>query len=422
MPEARLFRARYLLPIGRPAIEDGALLVQAGRLAAVGPWLEVRTASAGAAVVDFGEAVLLPPLVNAHTHLELTHFPQWARSAGVTARATSFVDWIRQVIRVKRQVSGERFHLSVAAGIAASLAAGTGAVGDILSYFPARKAYAGTPLRGRIFLETLGQDPGTNRQVLIAIEEILRKRLVGEMTYGFAPHSPYSLSPDYLEEVFATARRHRSPLTIHLAESAAEVDFFATGTGAIAEELYPFVGWGDLVPPPAGLSPVAYLAERGGLKNGVLLAHGVQVTAAEADRLAQVGAAVVLCPRSNNRLSVGRAPVEMYRQAGVTLALGTDSRASNDSLSVWDELAFACSWFAGALDPAAWLAVATRGGAQALGLEKEMGQLTPGLGAHFQVLVPPSLPLRQDLEEFLCSPGRTAEVRFLYLAGREVLH
>ncbi len=421
MKKAKLYLTRYLLPIGALPIEDGALLVRDGRIAAVGRKSELTAVTPGVPTVDFGDSILLPPLVNAHTHLELTHFPLWARAAGITPRLDTFVDWIKYVIRIKRQISSERFLLSLTAGIRDSLAAGTGAVGDILSYFPARAAYAGTPLRGRIFLETLGQEPETNRQVLNAIEEIIGRGRVGETAFGFAPHALYTLSPDYQQEVFAAARRLHKPLTIHLAESSAEEEFLARASGPLAEELYPFVGWSDKVPPPGGRTPLEILADRGGLHPDNLLAHGIQVTEADIARIAEAGAAVALCPRSNARLNVGRAPVEQYRRAGVPLALGTDSRASCDSLSIWDELAFARTWFAGTCTPAEWLSIATQGGAQALGLGAQMGRLAAGYGAHFQVLAPPALPPRGELEEFLCSPGRTADVKALYLAGADVL-
>ncbi len=411
MKKPIIYCGRYLLPIAAAPIENGALLVRDGRIAAVGGAAEIKAAAPAAEIVDFGEAVLLPPLVNAHTHLELTHFPRWAQSAGISPRLDTFVDWIRYVIRVKRQVTGEGFALSITAGIKESLAAGTGAIGDILSCFSARAAYASSPLYGRIFLEILGQDSQTLDRLLVAIEEIVRRRPNGAADFGFSPHSLYTLPADHLRMVVAAAERHDKFLTIHLAESTAEREFIATSTGPIAEALYSSIGWKDKVPPPSGLSPLAFLDQCGGLRSKTLLAHGVQVTADDIARIAQAGAAVALCPRSNAQLGVGRAPVDLYRKAGVTLSLGTDSRASCDSLSIWDELAFARTWFANDLSPSEWLAVATDGGAKALGLGEAMGQLVVGAAANFQVLTPAFLPSHHELEEFLCSPGRSGRSR-----------
>lgn len=421
MNKETIYTARYLLPVAAPPIEDGALLVLQGRIAAVGSRKELTAAHPGAAVVDFGEAVLLPPFANAHTHLELTHFPRWAAMIGETAPPGSFVEWIQRVIRVKRRVAEGQYNPSLLAGIRLSLAAGTGAVGDILSCFPVRFAHQGSPLKGCLFFEILGHDPARNRDILRSIGRFLDEGRSGGLLAGLSPHSPYTLSSEYIEELFAFARARQAPLAIHVAESPDEVVFLRDADGPLAKVLYPFVGWQKMVPPPAHRTPVAYLEERGGLSPRNLLVHGVQVTAEDVGRLSRAGATVVLCPRSNARLGVGKAPVALYLEHGVPLAFGTDSLASCDSLSLWDEIAFALEWFEGGLTPRQLLAMATRSGARALGLEGEMGALAAGFGAHFQVLVPPSLPSLAELESYLCSLGRSAEVSALYLDGRDVL-
>lgn len=418
---ATLFLSRYLLPVTSAPIEDGALLVNEGRIVAVGRRKELIAVSTGAAMVDFGDAILLPPLVNAHTHLELTHFPLWDKGCRPDTDPAGFVDWILHVIRVKRGVALERFEPSLAAGIEASYAAGTGAVGDILSYFPARKAYVNTPLRGHLYLETLGRDPGMGRKILSRIGDLLQEKRAGQLKLGIAPHSPYSVSAEYLEHIFDFARRRKVPTTLHLAESREESTFLYDSLGPMKDLLYPFVGWERMVPPPARRSPVAFVDACGGLVPSCLLAHGVQVDAADAGRLARSGATVVCCPRSNARLGVGKAPVALYRQAGVPLALGTDSLASCDSLSIWDEIAFAYDWFEGQLSPFELLTMATISGARALGVAGDLGELKVGLGCNFQVLTPEDLPPFKDLEAFLCAPGRSAEVSSLFLDAWDML-
>lgn len=415
----KLFRARYLLPIATPPLEDGALLVEGGRIVSVGPFAELRRTTAE--IVDFGEAILLPPLVNAHTHLELSHFPRWAAAQEVATGPAPFIEWLQRVIRVKRPLDPEQYLPSLADGISQSLAAGTGAVGDILSRFTARVAYQGTALRGRFFLETLGLDSLRHRRLLEAVGTVTAEGRCGRMEPGLSPHSPYTLSTRNLREAFAFARRRLLPTAIHLAESAAETAFLQNSRGEVAEVLYPLVGWQQQIPRPARLSPVAYLARQQGLGADTLLVHGVQVTAADIELIAASGATVVLCPRSNAHLQVGQAPVALYLAAGVPLALGTDSLSSSPSLSVWDELAFARRWFTGAISCQELLTAATRNGAAALGLSGEMGILAKGWGGNFQVLSPGALPPAADLHQFLCSDGRSAEVKSLFLNGLDVL-
>src|SRR5690606_13444091 len=140
-------------------------------------------------------------------------------------------DWMLRVIRVKRSLDFRSYRPSLEEGIRLSLKAGTGAVGDILSFFPVRTAYADTPLRGRLFLETLGREPVRNREHLREIGRILDEGGIGVMEPGISPHSPYTLSAEYLKDVFDFARRRDIPLSIHFAESRDEVDFLRDSEG-----------------------------------------------------------------------------------------------------------------------------------------------------------------------------------------------
>ena len=409
--KAQLLRARYLLPTaGAAPIEDGALLIAGGRIIAVGGYSTLRASAAE--IIDYGDAVILTPLVNAHCHLELSDFPQWARACGETAEPTGFVGWIRQLIRVRRALGTDPVPASAATGIQQLLAAGTGAVGDILTSPGALAPLLASPLYGWIFFETIGLE---EERFVPALETALAsaRSLAFPLRGGLSPHATYTVSDRHLQRAISTGL----PLAIHCAESPEESLFLREGRGAIADELYPAAGWPLLKRAP-GLSPVAWLAAHGALSPQTLLIHGVQVEASDAARIASSGASVVLCPRSNAHLGVGTAPVGLYKKAGVPLALGTDSLASNDSLSLWDEVAFARSVYP-ELSPAELLAIATRGGAQALGLAQEMGELTVGSGAHLQVLTAATLPPVAELAEWLCCGEH--QVVALWLAGIERL-
>ena len=416
---ATIFAARQLLPINRPAIAHGGMLVDKGRIVAVGSSERLASNCPDAHVVDFGNAVVLPPMVNAHTHLELTRFPSWAERAGLDGPPASFVDWIQRLIKVRRGRPTDEFAPSISAGISACLDSGTAAVGDVLSYFPARTAYSSSPLRGRVFFEALGRESAKCRWMLETIDKMVEEGFAGWLSPAVSPHSPYSLSEDFLQQVCSFARKQGLPIMVHLAESPEEVEFLQSSSGRIAEQLFPFVGWRTMLPPAAGISPLDALQRAGGLHSTSLLVHGVQLSESEIKRVADTGSTVVLCPRSNARLDVGQAPLKQLREAGARIAFGTDSMASVDSLSIWDEIAFARSSYGAEADPAFLLEAATRGGARALGIEGEMGTFAAGYGVHFQVVRLPQEINDDEITDYLCSGVKNEAVR-LYLDGEEV--
>jgi cytosine/adenosine deaminase-related metal-dependent hydrolase len=417
----KLYTARYVLPITAPPIEDGALLVTGSKIRAVGLRKELAAARADAEVVDYGDSVLLPPMVNAHTHLELTHFADWARLAGEAENPQNFVDWILRLVRVRRTVGSDKLQESLISGLNASLCAGTGAVGDILSTLDIAGAYRHLPLAGKAFAEVLGHDHAAVSTRLANIADLFDDGPETGLDWGLSPHSPYTLSSAALEQVFAFTRKHNLQACIHLAESREESFFLQDGAGDIAEKLYPAAKWDHQMDSIPGCSPVKALCQQQKLKAHDLVVHGVQVDIDDVALLKQAGCTVVLCPRSNAALGVGKAPVADYVRAGVPLAIGTDSLASAPSVSVWEELAFAQQWFSSDLKADKWLEIATLGGAIALGLNGRMGALGSGYEASFQVLSLPGMPEMVQLESALCNAGDAVKVTHLYLSGRNVL-
>ena len=402
-----LYCARHLLPIDSPGIEDGALLVGNGRIIAVGLRSELAAEYPAATIVDFGDAVILPPLVNAHTHLELTDFPGWSAAAGEGAQG-DFVDWILNLVRVRLTVDAAAARASLQNGLQQSLAAGTGAIGDILTTLDLAAAYVDTPLAGRVFIEVLGIDPTAVAARLAVISEFLATPPAPSLAWGLSPHAPYTLSRETYGMAREFARELGLPLATHRAESVWERGFLTNGSG-ILQRLHTSVGW-SLPPDP----PLFGL-------DGGLVVHGVHLNDAEIALVAHSGSPVVLCPRSNSAFDDARAPLAALHRAGVPLAIGTDSRASSPSLSVWDELAFARTWFAGTLEPEQWLRIATIGGAKALGVDARIGSLAGGLPASFQIVATPTAATKATLTEALCSAGSDIEVQALFLAGENVL-
>jgi aminodeoxyfutalosine deaminase len=379
----RIYAASYLLPITSPPIAGGAIAVEDGVIKAVGMVADLHAAYS-APVVDLPGCAITPGFVNAHTHLELTHFPAWKVRKDLDFLPKSYVEWIRQVVKIKRALQPEDLEHSVREGLRQSLESGTTSVGDILTDFSLAPLYAESPVSGRIYFEAIGQDPALCEPLLERMEAAI-KNLDGNLFPGISPHTPYTVSADLFQKLQQLAAKLGVPKAVHLSESREEVSFIYDTTGPFAEVLYPMAHWEQYLPHPMRATSASYLDNLGILDASTLAIHAVQVTPSDVALLKERGVTVVLCPRSNDRLFVGRAPHHLFKRHGLPLAIGTDSLASNDSLSVLDEIRFLQQMSPEEFTAEELLEMATWGGAKALGIEGRTGSLEAGKRADFLV-------------------------------------
>ncbi len=234
---------------------------------------------------------------------------------------------------------------------------------------------------------------------------------------GLSPHAPHTLSSAFLQELAGLARDHSLPVVIHLSESREEAAFMHDSSGKIAELLYPFADWETYLPSPRRTTSAAYLESLGLLNPLTSAVHCVHITPDDAHLLKKHGVTAILCPRSNERLAVGKAPAPLLKNYGIPLALGTDSLASNDSLSLWDEMRFLRREFPGLFTPDEVVEMATLGAAKALHLESEAGSLEKGKRADFLVLTPPRITSPNELAEALIEESRLDEV---FIGGKAI--
>ncbi|QWV98634.1 amidohydrolase family protein [Geomonas nitrogeniifigens] len=408
----RIYAASYLLPISSPPIAGGALAVKDGRIVAVGKVHELR-AQFSAPVTDLHESVIMPGLVNAHTHLELTHFPAWKLRKELDYLPKRYVEWIQQVVKIKRALEPGDLEHSVREGMRLCLESGTTAVGDILSDLSLVPLYRDTPLTGRLFLEAIGHDPLLCDTLVARIEATL-ETLQGGLLPGLSPHTPHTVSGKLFRCLQALSEKISAPKAVHLSETADEALFMHDSSGAIAELLYPMAHWEQYLPHPMRTTSTRYLDELGVLDSATLAVHAVHVTPNDVSILKERGVSVVLCPRSNDRLFVGCAPHKLLKESGLQLALGTDSLASNDSLSLWDEINFLQQVAPGVFSCQELLTMATLGGARALRIDADTGSLQAGKRADFQVLGGCNHDAGAGIESTVLARGRLEQV---YLAG-----
>ncbi|AMY11192.1 Atrazine chlorohydrolase [Luteitalea pratensis] len=405
--------SRWVIPVAAPVLRDGWIDVDSARGEIVGLGAARSAPQPGPdAVLDLGDAVVLPGLVNAHTHLELSHL------AGAVAPADSFVSWVRAMLGVRFGSSASVADVTAAVvrAIGQMEATGTAGVGDIGNTDVAVLPLAASSLSGVHFREALGlkradaaRIGGETRLGAALAQTRLTEQRSTRLVASVAPHAPYSTSAPLIQSLAAGYEATGAVSSIHLAESPEELEFLASGTGPFRALLTDLGAWDDTWVPP-GLAPVPYLQQLGALHARLLVVHGTQLGAGELRTLADVGATVVLCPRSNRWVGAGVPPVAAAFAAGVRVAVGTDSLASVEDLNLFAELAF-LRRIAPDVPAAALLAAATRGGAQALRREG-LGVLAPGATSHAIVRVPPTGIA--DVEQWLVADAAdTGDLRWL---------
>ncbi len=385
MPEQIIYAASWLINPGAPPVAGGAMLVRDGSIVETGPLSTLRR-NRSASVREYPDCVLLPGFVNAHTHLELTHFPSWRLRSAVDYNPRRFTDWIVQLIKISRGLNPADYPPSIREGVRMCLESGTTAIGEVVTNPALAGLYYNSPLAGRLYFELLGQDPGHFRDKLAAAVAAALQGEEQALLTGLAPHSSYTIAQEYLAAIRDTAAANTLPLSIHLSESRSEADFIFDESGEFASSFYPFVGWERFLGHPARCSSTELLDRYGLLTPATLAVHCVHVSFADARIIKSRGAHIALCPRSNELLDVGRAPVALFKKFGIPLALGTDSLASNNSLSLWDELRFALEIFPHDLSEQDVFGMVTTGGAAALGISAACGELRAGKRADFQVV------------------------------------
>jgi cytosine/adenosine deaminase-related metal-dependent hydrolase len=398
------YRADWILPIAAEPLRNSWLAADRGRIVAVGR----DDDRGGADVVDLGRAVVLPGLVNAHTHLELSYLRDAVKPAA------RFIDWIHQLMARRREFANPSDPAIVNAakdGIREARAAGTALVGDISNTLVTVALLAEGSMPGVVFYELLRfNEPDPIGRVQRARQQLEALPPADDVRTTIAPHAPYSVAPLLFRAIRADLNRHpfeRS--TVHLNESAEEVRFMRTGEGPWRDLLQELGTWNDDWKAP-GTTPVRYLADAGFLDERILVVHGVQCTADDLATLATLRCTVVSCPRSNRHVGVGSPPLEAFYGAGLDVAFGTDSLASVEDLNIFGELEEARR-IAPTMAASRLLESATRTGARALGYDAEFGSIEPGKRA---ALLAVNLPEGvRDVEEYLVSGIRPEMVRWL---------
>ena len=409
-------RARWVVPISAPPIADGVVAVDGARIAYVGPANEGPSGEEQ----HLGEAVLMPGLVNAHCHLELTAMRGFLEDL-------DFRRWILRLTNARRAVFDREALLDSARfGIEEGLLAGITSYADTGDSGVALHAMREAGVRGINYQEVFGPDPKQCAESIAGLREKvagLRYLETPLVRVGVSPHAPYTVSDDLFRATAALAREQHLPMAIHIAESDLEDRLVARAEGAFADGLR---RRGIDVPVRAS-SPIDLLSTLGVLDVKPLLIHCVRVNDDDVGRIAASGSSVAHCPASNAKLGHGIAPLDELLAAGITVGLGSDSMASNNRMDILEEARLALLAQRARLgsyetpSAADVLEMATVGGAAAIGIDREVGTLEEGKQADLAAFViDPIAPIQDPVTAavFSITAGRT---RFVSVAGKPLV-
>ena len=392
----RLISASWVVPVARPPLRDGAVLADGDLIVEVGPAESLVASHPEAEREHFYGCIITPGLVNAHTHLALTAL------AGVVS-ARPFAEWLPKLVAAMKPWGIADHEASGVVGAEECLLSGVTVVGDI-AYGAAEVASASSAgLGGVYYWELLGMAAEAVPGELAALRYPSDPVAFGPRAIaGLSPHSPYTAGPDLLRAVHAEAARLGVPFAIHVAESRAELDLLRDGSG-------PLAGVTSRTVPgfaPPGTTTVQYLADLGVLEHATAV-HACYATDADIALLAAKARGVVTCPRSNLYLDNPPPSVTRLLASGLATGVGTDSSASNLDLDLMEEVR-AVRHAEPDLSAEQLLALATIGGARAIGVPDRFGALMPGMQA--------------DLTVFAVDGGNEPLAALLDRAGRRTAH
>ena len=421
----KILSADYVLPISSPPIEDGAVVIDADKIVAVGTLDEIRHQYSDAQHENFGEAAILPGFVNCHSHLEIT-----AMRGFLDSVEHDFREWLLKLNTTRNEkLSDADIEAAAIVGAVEGARAGVTCFGDVGRYGKAGlEALKKVGLRGVLFQETeFSPDNKTANDDFERLKDKfleIRVQGTGLVEVGLSPHSPYTVSRRLFEKIAEFAVAEKTKLSIHAAESVEEDGLVRRGEGFFID-VYKKFGFEWEVP---RRSSIEFLAQTGILEAKPLLVHCVTATDGDIELITQSGSGVAHCPKSNAKFGHGYAPLEQFLDAGIAVGLGSDSVASNNTCDLLEESRFAA--LAARNRPgrkrfvtaAEVLEAATLGGAKALGLDEKIGTLEPGKQADIAIVSLANiaqLPL-SDIHAALVFASGARDVVMTMIAGKRV--
>jgi cytosine/adenosine deaminase-related metal-dependent hydrolase len=377
------YRARWIYPVDSPPIENGVVSISQGKIASLGKGRSTQTKPDGK-LIDLGEGVILPALINAHTHLDLSALK------GHLDPGTGFLPWVKQLLAARDSLSSDDRLTGLKKALEACYRYGTIAAGD---WTGSLELESHNHLGGLIrcaFFEVIGfSDQMLNLpaslahryELRIPNSELSQSRL---NWISLGAHAPHSTSAALIKAAKTWTAAHHRLLSIHVAESQEEEEFLFTGQGPWREFLVERGKWPGKWKAP-GLTSVGYLNNLGVLDDKTVCVHLTRASSEDLQLLLEHQTSIVLCPRSNYFISRSLPPLSVMLRLGLNPAMGTDSLASNQDLNLWEEMVLVHRAFP-EIAPEIIIRMATLNGAKALALDNELGSISQGKNARLLFL------------------------------------
>jgi cytosine/adenosine deaminase-related metal-dependent hydrolase len=392
-----ILRARTLVTMNGPPIDDGAVAIKGNRIRAAGTFTEVAALFTGN-VVDLGDQVLMPGLINAHCHLDYSMLRRAIQPPH------GFTAWVQRLNAIKRSLRDEDYLEAIALGFAELRKWGTTTVLNIESFPELMGRIPPPPIRTWWFYEMIDvRQRITTEDVLEGAAIFFRKQTDWLGGFGLSPHAPYTASAPLYQLASACARQDRMLLTTHLAESIEETAMFRRASGPLFDFMQSL---GRDMSDCGHGSPLSLLLGRDLIDSDWIVAHMNELDEPDFALLERTPLHIVHCPASHRYFGHQPFSMERLRSIGINIALGTDSLASTDSLSLFDEMRNVCNLHP-SVSPFDALEMATLNGARALRRPRDLGCIVPKARADLIAL--PIAPSAESLFEEIVAYRRPVE-------------
>ena len=380
-----ILRGRYVADSLHGISVDTGIVTDGDVIVAVGSYDDIARDYSTLAVRDF-DGILCPALINAHTHLELSAFrkDQFHHS--------DFVDWVIKLVDTRMSMISVDQRPECLRAKREAEEKGTCYFVNVGNDFELNTSLGNNQL---FAFEQIGINDSSAARIFDRSSELASRRN-GTPT-ALAVHAPYSVSPRLMKDIKSFNNRRGAVTSIHLAETADEVEFIRSGSGRIADLLTYRVGNWEFK--ASGVSPVEHVDSLGLLDDKTLCVHCVHVDDKDIGIMKSRGSAVAVCLRSNMELSGIAPPVGKFLKGGVRILIGTDSKASSPDIDMFAELAGFYAEFHGLMNPARVFGAATSDAAEFLGIEEQYGSIAQGKKA--SIVYVPFDGRKEDAFEFL---------------------